>query len=70
MQKTVLIDGMMCPHCEVHMKKTFEAIDGVVSASPSHEKKCALLELSRDVPEEELKKAVAAAGYQYAGIKA
>ncbi len=69
MQKTVLIDGMMCPHCEAHMKKSFEAIDGVVSASPSHENKCAILDLSRDVSEEELEKAVSAAGYVYRGIQ-
>ncbi len=69
MQKTVLIDGMMCPHCEAHLKKSFESIEGIVSASPSHENKCALLELSRDVSEEELKNAVSAAGYTYLGIK-
>ncbi|MBP3731050.1 MAG: cation transporter [Mailhella sp.] len=69
MQKTVLISGMMCPHCEAHMKKEFESIEGVVSASPSHTDKCALIEMSRDIPESELKQAVISAGYQYIGIK-
>ncbi|MBR4422595.1 MAG: cation transporter [Mailhella sp.] len=69
MQKKVLIDGMMCPHCEAHMKRSLEAIEGVVSASPSHADKCAILDLSRDVSEEELKNAVAAAGYTYLGIE-
>ncbi len=70
MQKTVLIDGMMCQHCEAHMKKAFESISGVASASPSHDEKCAVLELTADVPDDVLKQAVTAAGYRYLGIKA
>ena len=69
MQKTIFIDGMMCPHCEAHMKKHFEAISGVISAAPSHADKCAVLEMESDVPEETLRQAVAAAGYTFVGIK-
>lgn len=64
MQKTVKIEGMMCPHCEMTMKKAFEAVDGITSAVTSHEKKCAVLECTRDFSDEELAKIVESAGYK------
>ena len=67
MTSTIGINGMMCAHCEARMKKALEQVDGVVSAVTSHEKNNAVLELSRDVPEEVLRKAVTDAGYEYAG---
>ena len=47
------------------MKKALEAIDGVVSAVTSHEQNNAVLELSKEVSEEVLCKAVTDAGYEY-----
>ena len=32
MTKTLYIEGMMCPHCEAHVKKALEALDGVSEA--------------------------------------
>ncbi len=68
MEKTLKIDGMMCAHCEARMKKALEELDGVESAVTSHEKANAVLKLSKDVPEETLKKAVVDAGYEFGGI--
>ncbi len=67
MTKTIGIKGMMCTHCEARVKKALEAVDGVISAAPSHEQGNAVLELAKDVPEEALRKAVEGAGYEYAG---
>ena len=67
MTKTIGINGMMCAHCEARMKKALEAVDGVESAVTSHEKNNAVLEMSREVPEEALRKAVEDAGYEYVG---
>ena len=67
MTKTIGIKGMMCMHCEARMKKALEAVDGVVSAAPDHEKNQAVLELSKDVPEEVLRKTVEDAGYEFVG---
>ena len=63
MEKIMKIEGMMCPHCEAHVKKALEAIDGVLEATPSHEKNQAVIKLSKKVSEEVLKKAVEDAGY-------
>ena len=67
MTKTIGIRGMMCMHCEARMKKALEAVDGVVSAAPDHEKNQAVLELSKDVPETVLRKTVEDAGYEFVG---
>ncbi|MBQ3705995.1 MAG: cation transporter [Clostridia bacterium] len=67
MTKTIGINGMMCAHCEARMKKALEALDGVACAVTSHEKNNAVLELTKDVPEEVLRKAVTDAGYEYVG---
>lgn len=64
MEKTMKIEGMMCPHCEAAVKKTLEAIDGVESAEVSHEKGSAVLTMSKNVEDSVLKKAVEDAGYK------
>ena len=58
MEKKMIIEGMMCPHCEATVKKALEAVDGVESAEVSHENNCALVKLSKEVPDDVLKKAV------------
>ncbi len=68
MKKVMKIEGMMCPHCEARVKKALEAIDGVESAAPSHEKAEAVLELSKPVTDAVLIAAVTDAGYEVKGI--
>ncbi|MBQ8975714.1 MAG: metal-transporting ATPase [Oscillospiraceae bacterium] len=58
MKKTLTIEGMMCGHCEATVKKALEAIDGVESAQVSHEAGTAVVELSKDVDNAVLTKAV------------
>ncbi len=62
MEKVMMIDGMMCQHCRSHVSEALNAIDGV-SAVVSLEEKNAKITLSKDVPDEVLKKAVTDAGY-------
>lgn len=69
MTKTLLVEGMMCPHCEKHVKDALEKLDGVTSAVTSHEKGTAVVELSKEVPEEEFKSAITEAGYEFKGIE-
>ena len=63
MEKTMKIEGMMCPHCEARVKKVLEAIDGVASAEVSHKKGTAIVTLAKAVDDSVLKKAVEDAGY-------
>lgn len=69
MTKTVKIEGMMCKHCEAHMKEALEAIDGVESAVTSHEAANAVITCSVDVSEDAIIEAVKKAGYEYKGIE-
>ena len=69
MIKTIGVKGMMCPHCEKHTKEALEKIDGVVCATADHKACQVVVEMSRDVSEEELKAAVTGAGYEYLGVK-
>lgn len=69
MKKTMQIQGMMCHHCEMTVKKALEAIDGVENAEVSHEAGNAVLTLTHDVDNEVLKNAVQACDYQVTGIQ-
>ena len=69
MTKTMLIEGMMCPHCEKAVKTALEAIDGVENAAPSHVEKKAVLTLSKDVDSAVLTKAVEDLEYKVLGIE-
>ena len=66
--KTIGIEGMMCGHCEMSVKKALEALDGVTSAEVSHEKGCAVVTLSGDVNDDVLKKAVEDKDYKVTSI--
>lgn len=64
----IKVNGMMCAHCEAHVKKALEAIDGIESAAASHEENLVTITNSKDVDEDLIKAAVTEAGYEYAGI--
>ena len=64
----IKVNGMMCAHCEAHVKKALEAIDGIESAFASHEENLVTITNSKDVDEELIKAAVIDAGYEYEGI--
>lgn len=67
MEKTMKIEGMMCGHCEARVKKTLEGLPGVTSAAVSHKKGTAVISMTRDIPDSELKKAVEEQGYTVKG---
>ena len=62
--ETLKIKGMMCNNCERHVKEALEAIDGVEEASADFNEGTALVALSKDVPDDVLKKAVKEQGYK------
>ncbi len=68
MQKTMKIEGMMCPHCEAAVKKALEALEGVDAAEVSHEAGTAIVSMSAEVADAALKEAVEAKDYKVTGI--
>lgn len=69
MEKTMKIEGMMCPHCEGRVKKTLEALDGVTGAVVSHTAGTAVVTMSAPVADDVLKKAVEDQGYPVTEIQ-
>lgn len=64
----ITVKGMMCAHCEAHVKKALEAIDGIESAVASHSDNLVTITCTKDVEESLIKTAVEDAGYEYVGI--
>ena len=69
MTKTVKIEGMMCSHCEAHVKKALEALGGVTVAEVSHEKGTAIVSMTENVDNAAITAAVTDAGYTVLGIE-
>ena len=63
MEKTMKIEGMMCPHCEARVKKCLEALPQVDAAAVSHETGTAVLTLNAEIADSELKRVVEGQGY-------
>lgn len=69
MKETVRIEGMMCGHCEAAVKKSLEALDGVDRAEVSHETGTAVLTLSKEVADADVRKAVEDKDYKFVSIE-
>ena len=68
MKKELKIEGMSCMHCVKHATDALQAVPGVSSVNVDLESKTAKLELSAEVSNDALKKAVANAGYSVTEI--
>lgn len=66
--KTVKIKGMMCEHCENHVKTALEALPGVLEAVVSYKEGTAILTTAGPLNEKQVKKAVEEAGYKVLSI--
>lgn len=62
-EKTIKVEGMMCGHCEAHVKEALEKIKGVEEAIADHETGKVVLKLSKDVDDKKISDAVKKAGY-------
>ena len=63
------IEGMHCASCASNVEKSLKKVSGVKNASVSLMLKKAIIETEDSVSDEELKKAVARAGYKVSKIE-
>ena len=63
MTKVMKVEGMMCPHCEMTVKKALEALPQVDCAVASHTNGTATVTLNGDVDDAVLKKTIEDQGY-------
>ena len=66
---TVKIKGMMCEHCENHVRTALEALPDVSEAIVSYKEGTAILTMADTLNEKQIKKAVEEAGYKVLSIK-
>ena len=69
MEKTMKIEGMMCPHCEARVKKTLEDMAQVTEAVVSHAEGTAVVKLAEAVENDTLKKIIEDQGYKVLDIQ-
>lgn len=67
-EKIVSVSGMHCDHCVASVTKAINEIEGA-SAKVSLKNGRAVVSYDREVPDEMLKQAVEAAGFQVVGIR-
>lgn len=63
MKKVLTVDGMMCAHCQMHVQKALEGVEGVTAVSVDLESKKASVSMDKAVDDEVLMDAVKEAGY-------
>lgn len=63
-EKILKVEGMMCAHCEAHVKEALEKISGVESAVADHNNGEVKVTLSSDVADDTLESAITGAGYK------
>lgn len=64
MEKTFRVEGMMCAHCEAHVKKAVEALPGVTAATADHKSGIVTVQLQTEVADVAIKAAIEEEGYQ------
>ena len=69
MEKTLTIEGIMCPHCSGRVHDALEANDAIANAVVSHETGTAVVTLAAEISDEALTKIVEDAGYKVTGIQ-
>ena len=64
MEKVIKVEGMMCPHCEAHVKAALEALDGVETAVASHTSGTVTVTMSASVEDAVLRAVIEEKGYK------
>ena len=68
MNKTIHINGIMCPRCEMRVKKALEALPFIESAEVSHDNGTAVVVTDAAFNAETVKSAIKEAGYEFVNI--
>ena len=66
---TLEIKGMMCPHCEAHVRKALEGMEGVTVLSVSHEANKAEVQTASAVDEAAFRQVITDAGYELTAVR-
>lgn len=65
--RTLKVEGMMCPHCEAHVKQALETLPGILVATANHKKKSVEIEFSEMPSDADIEAVITKAGYVFKG---
>ena len=68
-KKTLIIEGMMCEHCEARVKQVLESVTGVAAAEVSHRNGTAVVTLTEAVEDDFLRAVIEAEDYTVKTIR-
>lgn len=66
-ERTLIIEGMMCEHCEARVRTALEGLCKVIEVD--HKENIAKIRLEEKIPDKRLKAVVEAQGYEVKEIK-
>lgn len=69
MERTMKVEGMMCPHCEAAVKGALEALSEVKEAVASHKEGTVVVSLNAEIANDVLKTTVEEKGYKVLEVK-
>ena len=67
MTEIIKVEGMMCPHCEAHVKKVVEAVAGITLAEASHKTATVTVTFEGTLDKDAVVSAITEAGYTVVG---
>jgi Cu2+-exporting ATPase len=65
--ETLLVDGMMCEHCEARVKKALEKIDGITEAEADHQTGRVVIHTEKEIDPDLIRTAIEDEDYTYIG---
>ncbi len=68
MKKQINIEGMSCGHCVKHVEEALKGLAGVTSVSVDLQGKKAVVELSSEISEQDIRNAIDEAGYEVVSV--
>ncbi len=68
MVKTLKVEGMMCAHCQAHVQKALEGVEGVRKVEVSLEDKTAVVTMETQIDDQVFAAAIAEAGYEVVNL--
>ncbi|AKI97324.1 heavy-metal-associated domain-containing protein [Kosmotoga pacifica] len=65
----LFIKGMTCNHCKMRVEKALSEVEGVESVEVNLNEGFAVIETSKDIPEELLKEVIEDTGYELVKVE-
>ncbi|MFA9396642.1 MAG: heavy-metal-associated domain-containing protein [Clostridiaceae bacterium] len=69
MRKRIMVEGMSCNHCKMHVEEALMELEGAKSAQVNLETKTAILEGEKEISDSDIKDIIKDYGYEVKTIE-